>query len=63
MSTAVAGTPIPLKAYKALRIKTLSIELLITIAVVGALIIGEYVESAVVTFFIFIRGMASSPNA
>lgn len=54
MSTAVAGTPIPFKAYKALRMKTLSIELLITIAVVGALIIGEYVESAVVTFlFVF----------
>src|SRR5699024_11590965 len=34
--------------------KAFSIELLVTIAVVGALIIGEYVESAAVTFlFIF----------
>src|SRR5699024_7175243 len=42
------------KAYQALRFKAFSIELLVTIAVIGALIIGEYVESAVVTFlFLF----------
>ncbi|TAN30162.1 MAG: cation-translocating P-type ATPase [Castellaniella sp.] len=53
-STLVAGYVIALKAFKALRMKAFSIELLVTIAVVGALIIGEYVESAVVTFlFIF----------
>src|SRR5699024_6045853 len=45
---------IAIKAYQALRFKAFSIELLVTIAVIGALIIGEYVESAVVTFlFLF----------
>lgn len=54
LSTAVAGYFIATKAFKALLMKAFSIELLVTIAVVGALIIGEYVESAAVTFlFIF----------
>ena len=54
LTTLVAGTPILIKAYKALRMKTFSIELLVTIAVIGALFIGEYVESAAVTFlFLF----------
>lgn len=50
----VAGTPIAIKAWQALRVRAFSIDLLVTIAVVGALIIGEYVESAVVSFlFLF----------
>ena len=54
LSSFIAGIPIAIKAFKALRMKAFSIELLVTIAVIGALIIGEYVESAVVTFlFIF----------
>ncbi|MFW8565811.1 heavy metal translocating P-type ATPase [Orrella sp. 11846] len=53
-SSLFAGYFIAIKAFKALRMKAFSIELLVTIAVIGALIIGEYVESAVVTFlFIF----------
>lgn len=53
-SSLFAGYFISIKAFKALRMKAFSIELLVTIAVIGALIIGEYVESAVVTFlFIF----------
>lgn len=53
-SSLFAGYFIAIKAFKALRMRAFSIELLVTIAVVGALIIGEYVESAVVTFlFIF----------
>ncbi|MBW7834809.1 MAG: cation-translocating P-type ATPase [Simplicispira suum] len=53
-STLVAGYFIAIKAFKSLRMKAFSIELLVTIAVVGALIIGEYVEAAAVTFlFIF----------
>ncbi|MHA6259919.1 heavy metal translocating P-type ATPase [Sporosarcina sp. CAU 1771] len=53
-STVIAGFPIMIKAFKALRMKAFSIELLVTIAVVGALFIGEYVESAAVTFlFLF----------
>ena len=54
VSSLFAGYFISIKAFKALRMKAFSIELLVTIAVIGALIIGEYVESAVVTFlFIF----------
>lgn len=53
-STLIAGYFIALKAFQSLRMKAFSIELLVTIAVIGALIIGEYVESAAVTFlFIF----------
>lgn len=53
-SSLFAGYFIAIKAFQALRMKAFSIELLVTIAVIGALIIGEYVESAVVTFlFIF----------
>mgnify|MGYP001302750024 FL=1 len=54
IATVIAGVPIVIKAYQAVKMKTFSIELLVTIAVVGALFIGEYVESAVVTFlFLF----------
>ena len=50
----IAGAPTFLKAWKATRLKMFSIDLLVTIAVIGALIIGEYVESAAVTFlFLF----------
>ena len=50
----LAGYPTFLKAWSAARLKMFSIELLVTIAVIGALIIGEYVESAAVTFlFLF----------
>ncbi|MFD1850484.1 heavy metal translocating P-type ATPase [Oceanobacillus bengalensis] len=54
ITTIIAGIPIFTKAFQALRMKAFSIELLVTIAVIGALFIGEYVESAVVTFlFLF----------
>ena len=50
----IAGYPTFIKALQAVRMKVFSIDLLVTIAVIGALIIGEYVESAVVTFlFLF----------
>ncbi|WHY86883.1 cation-translocating P-type ATPase [Neobacillus novalis] len=54
IATIIAGVPISVKGCQALRMKAFSIELLVTIAVVGALFIGEYLESAVVTFlFLF----------
>lgn len=54
IATVSAGFPIALRAYKALRRKTFSIELLVIIAVLGALYLGEYVESSAVTFlFLF----------
>ncbi|WP_019850261.1 cation-translocating P-type ATPase [Desulfitobacterium sp. PCE1] len=53
-ATLIAIIPIALKAFQALRMKAFSIELLVTIAVMGALYIHEYTESSVVTFlFLF----------
>ncbi len=49
-ATLIAIIPIAIRAFQALRLKAFSIELLVTIAVVGALYIHEYVESSVVTF-------------
>jgi len=49
-STLVAGTPIFLKAMAALKYRIVGIDALVTIAVVGAMIIGEYWEAAAVTF-------------
>src|SRR5690606_35435501 len=46
----IAGFPKIIKAFKALRMKAFSTDLLVTIAVAGAMIIGEYTEAAVVTF-------------
>lgn len=54
IATFIAGIPIAKTAMLSLRMRAFSIELLVTIAVVGALLIGEYVESAAVTFlFLF----------
>ena len=49
-TTLVAGTPIFLKAFGALRYRIVGIDALVTIAVVGALAIGEFWEAAAVTF-------------
>ncbi len=49
-ATLLCAWPIVLRAWMALKWKTISIELLVTIAVTGALIIGEYSECAIVTF-------------
>ncbi len=54
IATIVASVPIGIKAYQALRMKAFSIELLVIIAVVGALYLNEYNESSIVTFlFLF----------
>ena len=53
-ATFVAGYSIAIRAFQSIRMRSFSIELLVTIAVIGALLIGEYVESAAVTFlFLF----------
>ena len=53
-SAVIAGVPTAIRAFQGLRMKAFSIDLLVSIAVIGALIIGEYVEAAVVSFlFIF----------
>lgn len=54
IASVLAGFPILLRAIQALLMRAFSIDLLVSIAVIGALIIGEYVESAVVSFlFLF----------
>ncbi|MGI1658904.1 MAG: heavy metal translocating P-type ATPase [Desulfitobacterium sp.] len=46
--------PIAIQAYQALRVKVVSIDVLVTIAVVGAFLIKNFEESAIVTFlFLF----------
>ncbi|NLY55996.1 MAG: cadmium-translocating P-type ATPase [Firmicutes bacterium] len=49
-ATVVAGTPILKRAVGALKYKILGIDALVSIAVIGALAIGEYWEAAAVTF-------------
>ena len=54
LATIIAMCPIGIKAYQAIKMKLFSIEMLVSIAVIGALFIGEYVEASVVTFlFLF----------
>jgi Zn2+/Cd2+-exporting ATPase len=54
-ATILAGIPVVKKAIQSALLKIISIELLVTIAVIGALIIGEFLESAAVTF-LFLLG-------
>ena len=50
----IAGVPTVLKAVQQIGMRSFSIELLVSVAVIGALIIGEYSEAAIVTFlFLF----------
>jgi Cd2+/Zn2+-exporting ATPase len=55
MAASVIGVlPIAISAFQALKVKVISIDLLVTIAVLGAFIIKAYEESAIVTFlFLF----------
>ena len=54
IATIIASVPIFIKAIQALRMKAFSIDLLVSIAVIGALYIGEFTESSIVTFlFLF----------
>ncbi|NLL88773.1 MAG: hypothetical protein GX228_07585 [Firmicutes bacterium] len=54
-AAAVFGVaPIAIQAYQALRVKVVSIDVLVTIAVTGAFLIRNYEEAAIVTFlFLF----------
>jgi Zn2+/Cd2+-exporting ATPase len=51
----IAGADIAVRAFNSLRNRHISIELLVTIATMGALVIGEVWEAAAVTF-LFILG-------
>src|SRR5690554_2740621 len=54
MASVFGVAPIAIQAYQALRVKVVSIDVLVTIAVIGAFLIQNYEESAIVTFlFLF----------
>lgn len=48
--TILGGIPIILRAFSALRYRVISIELLVAVAIIGAAIIGEYNEGAIVVW-------------
>lgn len=50
LATIIAGTPILYHALMALKQKVILIELLVSIAIIGALCIKEFSECAMVTF-------------
>ncbi|RCW57481.1 cation-translocating P-type ATPase [Halanaerobium sp. ST460_2HS_T2] len=50
IAAVIAGYQVAISAYNTLKMKVISINLLVTIAAVGAVIIGEYWEAAAVTF-------------
>jgi len=54
IASIIGIAPIAIQAYQALKVKVVSIDVLVTIAVVGAVLIQNYEESAIVTFlFLF----------
>lgn len=54
IASLLALMPVALQAYHAIKVKVVSIELLVTIAVIGAFLIKHYEEAAIVTFlFLF----------
>lgn len=53
-AAATAGLDIAARAWRSLRARSIGIELLVTIAAAGAIVLGEYWEAAAVTFlFLF----------
>ncbi|NLI65591.1 MAG: heavy metal translocating P-type ATPase [Tissierellia bacterium] len=54
LASILGAAPIAIQAYQAMRVKVVSIDVLVTIAVLGAFLIRNFEESAIVTFlFIF----------
>lgn len=54
LAAVFGAAPIAIQAYQALRVKVVSIDLLVTIAVTGAFVIRNFEEAAIVTFlFLF----------
>lgn len=54
IASVLGASPIAIQAYQALRVKVVSIDVLVTIAVLGAFLISQFEESAIVTFlFLF----------
>jgi len=54
IASVIGVAPIAIQAYQALKVKVVSIDVLVTIAVIGAFLIQNFEESAIVTFlFLF----------
>ncbi|WP_368645415.1 heavy metal translocating P-type ATPase [Alkalibacterium putridalgicola] len=54
IASVIGIAPIAVQAYQALKVKVVSIDVLVTIAVIGAFLIQNFEESAIVTFlFLF----------
>ena len=54
IASVLGAAPIAIQAYQALKVKVVSIDVLVTVAVAGAFFINNFEESAVVTFlFLF----------
>lgn len=54
IASIIGALPIAIQAYQALKVKVVSIDVLVTIAVIGAFLIQNFEESAIVTFlFLF----------
>ena len=49
-AAAVAGTPVVVKAVRAALVRVVSIDLLVSVAAIGAVLVGNYWEAAAVTF-------------
>lgn len=56
IASLIGFIPVVLHAFQAVRVRQLSIEVLVSLAVLGALAIGEYEESAMVTFLFALGG-------
>lgn len=56
VASMVGVLPIAIQAYQALRVKVVSIDVLVTIAVIGAFLIQNFEESAIVTFLFLFGG-------
>ncbi|NLT13949.1 MAG: heavy metal translocating P-type ATPase [Clostridiales bacterium] len=54
IASVLGAAPIAIQAYQALKVKVVSIDVLVTIAVIGAFIIKNFEESAIVTFLFLI---------
>lgn len=56
IASIIGVAPIAIQAFGALKVKVISIDVLVTLAVVGAMIISNYEESAIVTFLFLFGG-------
>lgn len=56
IASILGAAPISIQAYQALKVRVVSIDVLVTLAVIGAFLIQNYEESAVVTFLFLFGG-------